>query len=118
MFPAFYRVIAQPHIAEFTDLAAHERGRCMELVARVEHVLREQLRPTKVNLASLGNVVPHLHWHVVARFDWDSHYPQPVWGSAQRGPSEAALRELSAMLPAVDVAVGAALAQVGSLAQD
>ena len=65
--------------AEFTDLAPDERAECMDVVARVERVLREQLQPTKINLASLGNMVPHLHWHVIARFDWDSHFPQPVW---------------------------------------
>src|SRR6218665_1191191 len=71
-FPAFYRLIWRDHVAEFTDLGAAERGECMEVVARVEQVLREALRPTKINLASFGNVVPHLHWHVVARFDWDT----------------------------------------------
>ena len=51
-------------------------------------------RSTKINLATLGNVVPHLHWHVIARFDWDSHFPNPVWGAARReveGGAEAAL---------------------------
>jgi hypothetical protein len=49
---------------------------------RVVAALREQL--TKVNLASLGNMVAHVHWHVIARFDWDSHFPSPVWAAAQR----------------------------------
>jgi diadenosine tetraphosphate (Ap4A) HIT family hydrolase len=56
----------------------------MASVLIVERVLREQLAPDKVNLASLGNVVPHLHWHVIARFEADSHFPQPIWGAAQR----------------------------------
>lgn len=56
----------------------------MAAVAVVEQVLREVLRPTKINLAALGNMVPHLHWHVIARFDWDSHFPAPVWAAAQR----------------------------------
>lgn len=83
-FPAFYRVISNHHVAEFSDLAVPERRRCMDLVCAVERALIENLRPTKVNLAALGNVVPHLHWHVVARFAWDSHFPQPIWGTAQR----------------------------------
>jgi len=83
-FPAFYRVVWHAHRAEMTDLSASERGLCLEAVARVEAVLREHLRPTKINLASLGNMVAHLHWHVIARFDWDSHFPQPIWGQAQR----------------------------------
>ncbi|MBT9500187.1 MAG: HIT family protein [Burkholderiaceae bacterium] len=83
-FPAFYRVVWTAHRAEFTDLSPSERSLCLEAVARVETVLREHLRPTKINLASLGNMVAHLHWHVIARFDWDSHFPQPIWGQAQR----------------------------------
>jgi len=83
-FPAFYRVVWNAHIAEFSDLSVEERSACMNVVAAVEHVLREQLNPTKINLAALGNVVSHLHWHVIARFDWDSHFPGSVWGSAQR----------------------------------
>jgi len=45
------------------------------------------LQPDKVNLASLGNAVPHLHWHVIGRFAWDSHFPGAVWAQPQR-PSE------------------------------
>ena len=83
-FPAFYRVIWNAHVAEFSDLTPDDRQHCMEAVTLVEQVLREQLQPTKINLATLGNVVPHLHWHVIARFAWDSHFPAPVWAAAQR----------------------------------
>ena len=83
-FPAFYRVVWNAHVAEFSDLSVEERSICMNAVVDVEHVLREQLNPTKVNLAALGNVVSHLHWHVIARFDWDSHFPGSVWAAAQR----------------------------------
>lgn len=106
-FPAFYRVIWQAHVAEFSDLAAGERALCMAAVVAVEQVLRERLAPTKINLASLGNVVPHLHWHVVARFASDSHYPQPIWGVRQR-PGDA--QRLAPLLPALDAAVSAAVA--------
>ena len=59
-FPAFYRVVWAAHVAEFTDLAPAERQVCMEAVAAVESLVREHLRPDKVNLAALGNLVPHL----------------------------------------------------------
>ena len=65
--PAFCRVIWQRHTAEMTDLSAAERAELMEMVYRVEAAMREVLHPAKINLASLGNVVPHLHWHVIAR---------------------------------------------------
>jgi diadenosine tetraphosphate (Ap4A) HIT family hydrolase len=83
-FPAFYRVVWNRHVAEFSDLLAAERDSCMNAVVAVEQVLREQLQPTKINLAALGNMVAHLHWHVIARFEWDSHFPAPVWAAAQR----------------------------------
>jgi diadenosine tetraphosphate (Ap4A) HIT family hydrolase len=108
-FPAFYRVVWNAHVAEWTDLPPAQRSQLMQAVAEVETVLREQLQPTKINLASLGNVVPHLHWHVIARFDWDSHFPQPVWGQAQRAANESALQYLLACLPALDGALSRTL---------
>ncbi len=83
-FPAFYRVVWNRHVAEFSDLSAAERETCMDAVVVVEQVLRSELQPGKINLAALGNAVPHLHWHVIARFGWDSHFPAPVWSAAQR----------------------------------
>jgi len=83
-FPAFYRVIWNRHVAEFSDLSVDERAVCMNAVVVVEQVLRSELRPDKINLAALGNMVPHLHWHVVARFSWDSHFPAPVWSAPHR----------------------------------
>jgi diadenosine tetraphosphate (Ap4A) HIT family hydrolase len=88
-FPAFYRVIWQTHVAEFSDLNPQDRAHCMHAVVQVEEVLRAELAPTKINLAALGNMVPHLHWHVVARFDWDSHFPAPVWAAPLRAVDDA-----------------------------
>jgi diadenosine tetraphosphate (Ap4A) HIT family hydrolase len=108
-FPAFYRVIARHHVAEFSALLAPERQRCMDLVCAVERVLIEQLQPTKINLAALGNMVPHLHWHVIARFDWDSHFPQAVWGARQREVTGGAAARLGLALDELDRLVEAAL---------
>ena len=109
-FPAFYRVVWSAHVAEFSDLALAERNLCMAAVTVVEQVLREQLHPTKVNLAALGNVVPHLHWHVIARFDWDSHFPLPVWCQAQRPVDARAVEAIRGRLEAVDRLVQRSLA--------
>lgn len=111
-FPAFYRVVWESHVAEFSDLSPAERQQCMEAVVAVEHVLREQLRPTKVNLAALGNQVPHLHWHVIARFDWDSHFPAPVWAAAQRPAPPERIEALQSRLPEVDAAIATRLSPV------
>jgi diadenosine tetraphosphate (Ap4A) HIT family hydrolase len=109
-FPAFYRAIWNAHVAEFSDLGPADRQELMDVVTRVEQVLREALAPTKINLASLGNVVPHLHWHVIARFDWDSHFPQPVWGAAQRVVAPPAAERLPLALETLDARMAAALA--------
>ena len=101
-FAAFYRVIWNAHVQEFSDLSPAQRQHCMEVVACVEQVLRAQLAPTKVNLASLGNMVAHVHWHVIARFDWDSHFPAPVWAAPQRARAYEREAEVAAQLPAVE----------------
>lgn len=109
-FPAFYRLIWNDHVAEFSDLPPADRTHCMDAVICIEQVLRQQLQPIKINLATLGNVVPHLHWHVIARFAWDSHFPAPVWAGAVRAVDAAALARVQAQVPAVDAAIAQALA--------
>ncbi|QNP48014.1 HIT family protein [Diaphorobacter aerolatus] len=101
-FPAFYRVIWNAHVAEFSDLSRADRAFCMEVVAAVEQLVREHLKPAKINLAALGNMVPHLHWHVIARWEWDSHFPAPVWANAQRSRDAEKEAAISARLPALD----------------
>lgn len=111
-FPAFYRLIWNVHVAEFSDLADADRHACMDAVTVIERTLRSSLAPTKVNLATLGNVVPHLHWHVIARFDWDSHFPAPVWAAAQRAEvAGGAAARLAQPLTAVDAAMAQALSR-------
>jgi len=83
-YPGFCRVILNRHVKEMTDLSPDERARLMQSVFVVEGALRELLRPDKVNLAALGNQVPHLHWHVIPRFADDAHFPDPVWAVARR----------------------------------
>ena len=90
-FPGFARVIWNDHAREMTDLDAPARSRLMETVLAVERAQREVLKPTKINLASLGNLTPHLHWHVIPRFTDDSHFPQPIWGPRQRSVGEDAM---------------------------
>jgi diadenosine tetraphosphate (Ap4A) HIT family hydrolase len=106
--PAFYRVIVNAHVAEFSELPAAARLQLMEVVVCIEQCLLTQLRPAKINLASLGNVVPHLHWHVIARFADDAQFPAPIWAPPQRQRDTSALL---AALPALDAALQAALGQ-------
>jgi diadenosine tetraphosphate (Ap4A) HIT family hydrolase len=96
-FPLFYRVVWNQHIAEFSDLAETDRQHCMAVVVAVERALRampEPLRPHKINLAALGNAVPHLHWHVIGRHTGDTRFPGAVWAPALRPRDEARLAAL------------------------
>ena len=112
-FPAFYRVVWTEHVAEFSDLGSDDRSLCTAAVVAVELALREQVQPSKINLAALGNMVPHLHWHVIARFDWDSHFPAPVWAAAVRPQNTEALALVAARLTQTDSAIKSALAAFG-----
>ena len=112
-FPAFYRVVWNAHVAEFSDMDAIQRQHCMDAVTVVEQALREHLAPTKVNLAALGNMVPHLHWHVIARFDWDSHFPAPVWASPVRQRSPERESALEVFRPQLHAVIAHRLQQLG-----
>ncbi len=101
-FPAFYRVVWNDHVAEWSDLHSEDRRLCMEAVAAVEQSLRGALKPTKINLAALGNMVPHLHWHVIARFDWDTRFPAPVRAAEQRKRDPEREAAIEIKLPALE----------------
>lgn len=83
-FPGYCRVILNRHVAEMTDLEDQERERLMRVVYAVEKSIRCTLTPAKINLASLGNLVPHLHWHLIPRWQEDSHFPASIWAAALR----------------------------------
>jgi diadenosine tetraphosphate (Ap4A) HIT family hydrolase len=83
-FPGYCRVIWQQHVAEMTDLAPAQRTEFMNVVWQVENCIRQTLQPDKINLASLGNFTPHLHWHVIPRWRDDSHFPHAIWANPQR----------------------------------
>lgn len=93
--PAFCRVILNRHVREMTDLPDEQRMRLLRVVFATELALREQLSPAKMNLASLGNMTPHLHWHVIPRFEDDRHFPGPVWAARRREPGAAVRHPVS-----------------------
>jgi len=104
--PGFLRVVLNRHECEMTDLPAHERDRLMAVVFAVEAHVRLSLEPDKMNLASLGNMTPHVHWHVIPRWRDDRHFPDPVWAPARHSSPVAPEREraaerMQAALPAV-----------------
>lgn len=83
-FPGFCRVISHRHVREITDLEPVAQRRMFDLVMATERAVRATQRPHKINLASLGNLTPHVHWHVIPRWEDDSHFPAPIWAVPQR----------------------------------
>jgi len=83
-YPGFCRVIWTAHVREMSDLDSTQRGQLMSAVVACEQVIRRLFEPDKINLASFGNVVPHVHWHVIPRWHDDRHFPNPVWGESRR----------------------------------
>ena len=98
-YPGFCRVIWRHHVKEITDLNELDRMLMMDVMWQVEQVVRDVMQPEKINLASLGNMVPHLHWHVIPRYTDDAHFPAPVWAEAKRNPSPESLAARREKLP-------------------
>ena len=98
-YPGFVRVIWHEHVREMSDLPDADRLAVNDAVHRIELAVRAILQPLKINLASLGNVVPHLHWHIIPRYADDAHFPAPVWAAAVRETDPAVLAERRALMP-------------------
>lgn len=94
LFPGYFRVIWNKHIAEMSDLTDDERQLLEKVLLTVEKVVREQMQPDKINWAQFGNMVPHLHWHIIARYRDDSHFPESIWGLKQREVAEEKVQQL------------------------
>lgn len=93
-YPAYCRIELLAHIKEMTDLPPADRSRTMKVVFAVEAAMREVIQPDKINLASLGNKTPHMHWHVIPRFESDKHFPNSHWGEPVRDSEAQALSHM------------------------
>jgi diadenosine tetraphosphate (Ap4A) HIT family hydrolase len=89
--PGFCRVIWNRHVAELSDLTYGERDHLMTLVFAVEEAIRHVMHPDKINLAALGNMVPHIHWHIIPRFKDDAFFPGSVWSARTQEASSESL---------------------------
>lgn len=108
-YPGFVRVTWQAHMAEFSDLTEQDRQHLMAVVNRVEQVVRTVMQPTKINLAALGNMVPHLHWHVIPRYADDVHFPGAIWAAPQRAVAADALARRQVLASGLPLALQQAL---------
>lgn len=71
---------------DITDLDAAQQATLMREIDRAARALQAAVKPHKLNVAALGNVVPQLHVHVIARYRDDIAWPRPVWGTATAQP--------------------------------
>jgi diadenosine tetraphosphate (Ap4A) HIT family hydrolase len=69
---------------EFSEMSRELRCRIVDLLTAIEEEMLAYCRPEKINIASFGNYLPRQHWHIMARFKEDSHFPEPMWGERQR----------------------------------
>ena len=79
-YPWLLLVPRRAGMVELIDLGEVERAQLMTEIARVAHALKDVTRCDKLNIAALGNVVPQLHVHIIARRHGDAAWPRPVWG--------------------------------------
>jgi diadenosine tetraphosphate (Ap4A) HIT family hydrolase len=92
-FPWLILVPAYPGLREIHDLPGAERGVLIEEIARAGRLMQSVFAAEKIDTAALGNQVPQLHVHVIARFADDAAWPNPVWSGGPRQPMTAQLRE-------------------------
>jgi diadenosine tetraphosphate (Ap4A) HIT family hydrolase len=102
-YPWLILVPERPGIREIRELEPVDRAGLMDEIVRATDALELLFSPHKINVAALGNVVPQLHVHVIARFTEDAAWPKPVWGAAlarayEPAALESRLAELRAAL--------------------
>ena len=91
-FPWLILVPQRGGLREIHDLPAAERSVLIEEIARAGRLMQASFRADKINTAALGNQVPQLHVHVIARFTNDPAWPNPIWSHGPRRPMTATER--------------------------
>ena len=81
------KIFTQYPYKEMSEVPAHIKFEIYDLLDYIEKEMIAYFNPDKINIASFGNYVPHVHWHIMARFKEDSYFPEPMWGKKQRNAS-------------------------------
>jgi len=89
------KIFTQHPYKEMNEVPKEIRTEIYDLLDVIEKEMLSYYTPKKINIASFGNYMPHVHWHIMARFEEDSYFPEPMWGTKQR--------ESSLMLPSFDI---------------
>jgi diadenosine tetraphosphate (Ap4A) HIT family hydrolase len=80
------KVFTKRNIKEFSECTSEEKLEIFRIIDITEKSMLTYFNADKINIASFGNMLPHVHWHIMARFKNDSHFPEPMWGQKQREP--------------------------------
>ena len=78
------KVFTQKAYKEFSETPIELRLEIFRVLDIIEKEMLSFYKPKKINIASFGNYVPHVHWHIMARFEEDAYFPEPMWGKKQR----------------------------------
>jgi len=78
------KVFTQKAYREFSQTPTEVKLEIFRVLDIIEKEMLSFYQPKKINIASFGNYVPHVHWHIMARFEEDSYFPEPMWGEKQR----------------------------------
>ena len=78
------KIFTQATYKEMSEVPTAIKLEIFELLDSIEIEMLSYYKPKKINIASFGNYMPHVHWHIMARFEEDSYFPEPMWGTKQR----------------------------------
>ena len=89
------KIFTVDNIKEFSFCSREIQLEILEVLNIIEIEMLYYFKPTKINIASFGNYIPHVHFHIQSRFEKDSFFPEPTWGKKQR--------EFNITLPNLDI---------------
>ena len=78
------KIFTIENIKEFSQCNNETKQEIFKYLDIIEKEMLDYFKPKKINIASFGNYVPHVHFHIMARFEEDSYFPEPMWGKKQR----------------------------------
>jgi len=78
------KIFTQTPYKEMSKVPTEIKFEIYDLLDVIEKEMLTYYKPKKINIASFGNYMPHVHWHIMARFEEDSFFPEPMWGKKQR----------------------------------
>ena len=78
------KIFTNKKLKEFSDCSIEIKEEIFSKLDIIEKEMISYYKPEKINIASFGNYVPHVHFHIMARFKEDSFFPEPMWGKKQR----------------------------------